>query len=138
MYYYISPTDDDIQHHGIKGQKWGQQNGPPYPLKEGIARRVINRFKRSAGDKNTKTMKRAKTKDLNTMSDRELERTTKRLKLERDFANLTEGSVAKGKKFVDGLDKAIVTGIITSVAIEAGKAIVKQKLGGGSIVIWPK
>lgn len=22
-------------HHGIKGQKWGQKNGPPYPLKAG-------------------------------------------------------------------------------------------------------
>lgn len=23
-----------LAHHGIKGQKWGKQNGPPYPLKE--------------------------------------------------------------------------------------------------------
>lgn len=21
-----------LQHHGILGQKWGKQNGPPYPL----------------------------------------------------------------------------------------------------------
>ena len=21
-----------LKHHGIKGQKWGIQNGPPYPL----------------------------------------------------------------------------------------------------------
>ena len=21
-----------ISHHGIKGQKWGKRNGPPYPL----------------------------------------------------------------------------------------------------------
>ena len=25
----------DLAHHGIKGQKWGTRNGPPYPLKEG-------------------------------------------------------------------------------------------------------
>lgn len=25
-----------IRHHGIKGQKWGVKNGPPYPLKIGI------------------------------------------------------------------------------------------------------
>ena len=24
--------DDTLQHHGIKGQKWGVINGPPYPL----------------------------------------------------------------------------------------------------------
>lgn len=27
--------DDHLEHHGILGQKWGQRNGPPYPLKEG-------------------------------------------------------------------------------------------------------
>ena len=24
--------DDELYHHGIKGQSWGAQNGPPYPL----------------------------------------------------------------------------------------------------------
>lgn len=27
-----------LSHHGIQGQKWGKQNGPPYPLK---SRRVF-------------------------------------------------------------------------------------------------
>lgn len=26
--------NDYLEHHGIKGQKWGVRNGPPYPLKE--------------------------------------------------------------------------------------------------------
>lgn len=30
--YYILPTDNDIQHHGVDGQKWGVKNGSPYPL----------------------------------------------------------------------------------------------------------
>ncbi len=25
-------TSDTLNHHGIKGQKWGKKNGPPYPL----------------------------------------------------------------------------------------------------------
>ena len=25
-------NDQYLSHHGIEGQKWGQQNGPPYPL----------------------------------------------------------------------------------------------------------
>lgn len=35
MLYVIAPTNSDLQHHGILGQKWGQRNGPPYPLGTG-------------------------------------------------------------------------------------------------------
>lgn len=29
---YKVTTTDELSHHGIKGQKWGKRNGPPYPL----------------------------------------------------------------------------------------------------------
>lgn len=32
MYFTIEPRVQDLQHHGILGQKWGKKNGPPYPL----------------------------------------------------------------------------------------------------------
>lgn len=35
-YYEIYPENDFryyLQHHGVLGQKWGERNGPPYPLK---------------------------------------------------------------------------------------------------------
>lgn len=32
MNYTIKSTENDIQHHGILGQKWGKRQGPPYPL----------------------------------------------------------------------------------------------------------
>ena len=28
----IKIEDKPLEHHGIKGQKWGVKNGPPYPL----------------------------------------------------------------------------------------------------------
>ena len=30
--YKISEDSNFLMHHGIKGQKWGVENGPPYPL----------------------------------------------------------------------------------------------------------
>lgn len=37
MPFYIGYETDLawLVHHGIKGQKWGLRNGPPYPLGEG-------------------------------------------------------------------------------------------------------
>lgn len=32
QYYILEPTSNDIYHHGVLGQKWGDKNGPPYPL----------------------------------------------------------------------------------------------------------
>lgn len=31
------PTLEELYHHGIKGQKWGHRNGPPYPLSSKIS-----------------------------------------------------------------------------------------------------
>lgn len=49
--------DDVLEHHGVMGQKWGIQNGPPYPLnrnaldsydKEKITESSINKYKDQA------------------------------------------------------------------------------------------
>ena len=34
-----------LSHHGIKGQKWGKKNGPPYPLDSKTAERVKRKEK---------------------------------------------------------------------------------------------
>lgn len=34
-----------LAHHGIKGQKWGVRNGPPYPLKRNAAGKRITEVK---------------------------------------------------------------------------------------------
>lgn len=31
------PTLEELYHHGVKGQKWGVRNGPPYPLSSKIS-----------------------------------------------------------------------------------------------------
>ena len=38
---YIVGNKDYLMHHGIKGQSWGVQNGPPYPLDPSIIKKNI-------------------------------------------------------------------------------------------------
>jgi len=47
MYYVIAPTDSDLYHHGILGQKWGVKYGPPYPLtSKGAANKIYEYAKK--------------------------------------------------------------------------------------------
>lgn len=37
LYHSALMEEDSLKHHGIKGQKWGDRNGPPYPLDSNIS-----------------------------------------------------------------------------------------------------
>lgn len=46
-------VNDYISHHGVQGQKWGQRNGPPYPLykQDPVKYKAIKRVQRAAKTK---------------------------------------------------------------------------------------
>lgn len=138
-----------LAHHGILGQKWGHRNGPPYPLDSSAkssaekkaggsgsgdaikkkAKTAKNILKSDSGSRSSKALKEARRKDIDEMSTQELRETNARLREEKSYQELTKGSTAEGKRFVKELSKNIATGIITGIAIEAGKKFVKLKLG---------
>ncbi len=35
--------NDELYHHGVKGQKWGERNGPPYPLESNVSKSKAKR-----------------------------------------------------------------------------------------------
>ena len=39
--------DDELQHHGVKGQEWGVKNGPPYPLDKKESKNFYKTIKKS-------------------------------------------------------------------------------------------
>lgn len=46
MYY-----SDELYHHGIKGQRWGRRNGPPYPLSAQTHAAVVRSAGRGSSNK---------------------------------------------------------------------------------------
>lgn len=54
--------EDALQHHGVLGMKWGQKNGPPYPLAPDIS--TGKRIKISKDDYGLKNLKNARTANL--------------------------------------------------------------------------
>lgn len=137
-----------LEHHGILGMKWGRRNGPPYPLdskdyspaekkaaraageraKENY-KKAKNVLKSDSGSRKSKALKDARKKDIDELTTQELRDINARLREEKSYQELTKGNIAEGKRFVKQTATAIASGIITGIAIEAGKTFVKKKLG---------
>lgn len=74
MYYVITPISNDIQHHGILGQRKGVRNGPPYPLNPGrhSASEKKAGWRKSLGGGRLFSKKKKKSKSVNEQSKKEL------------------------------------------------------------------
>jgi len=119
-----------LMHHGIKGQEWGVQNGPPYPLDEktkAIAYRggylkdgtkVANATK-----KEVMQTRQQVNKNIKFMSTNDLNEYKNRLMLEESLADITGTNWYKkqGKQALDNINK-----ILTEGSIDAGKTIIKN------------
>lgn len=65
----VTRNEDYLSHHGVEGQKWGVQNGPPYPLDKNAQKQAK---KKLAAVRNSvvydRGLTRAQTKILNKVS----------------------------------------------------------------------
>ena len=137
-----------LAHYGILGMKWGvrrYQNADGSLTSEGKARygegggkagsistkakTARNILRSDSGSRSSKALKEARRKDMDELSTQELREINNRLNEEQRYLNLTRGMTSSGKKFAAQLGTSIATGIITGIAIEAGKKFVKSKLG---------
>lgn len=67
-------SDYELYHHGILGQKWGQKNGPPYPLKAESHSRLEKKdnWRRSLDGANNKKIYERHRRDLDKPKKKEL------------------------------------------------------------------
>ncbi len=89
-------NDKVLVHYGIEGQKWGQRNGPPYPLSPqdmstAERRADTGQVKRVERDAKGQIIKR----DYSNMSDEELRKTVERAEMENRYIKAVQASQAK-------------------------------------------
>ena len=90
-----------LAHHGIEGQKWGVQNGPPYPLdSKGKARFNERKRKRELKkqDKIIRKQRKEAIKNRRTLSDEELNKLASRIRAENTLSQLVENDQNRGEK----------------------------------------
>lgn len=99
----------ELYHHGIKGQKWGirRYQNPDGSLTAAGKDKYI-RSKRSQSLKNRRLL-----------SDQELQSKIKRLKMEREYKQLSEDDIKPGKRWCDNFLRDYGKTVLTAVATGA-------------------
>lgn len=144
-----------IQHHGIKGQKWGvrrYQNADGTLTAAGKKRKAIKTldpkikdtnlksrsdseaFKehmRKQADEQKKQEMREDVKNRRTMSDADLKKKIERLKMEKQLKELTAEDISPGKNFVKKVvsssGQRVATTLVTGAALYAVKASMNKE-----------
>lgn len=93
---------DFLEHHGIKGQKWGVRRTPEQlgrRIKSG-ASKVKNLLSKKKSEKSKSTRSKPKRISAKKMSDEELRKRIERLELEQRYKNLSKSTRSRGKNLV--------------------------------------
>lgn len=119
--------NDELYHHGVKGMKWGVRKDKPgsgnFRQRSSEKLSVARNY---TGSKRSDALTRARRKNINKMSNQELQEEITRLNLERQYRSLTRVDFMRGQKHAENALKYEKTykAVRKSAASALGKSVV--------------
>lgn len=105
---YIIKQPDQLIHYGVKGMKWGvRKDGKPSrgrKIAKAVgkkARSTRNYYRNYTGSRKSAALKKYRGKNIDGMSDKDLQKAVQRLNLEKQYRSLTKADFYRGKRIVD-------------------------------------
>lgn len=99
--------NDELYHYGVKGMKWGVRKGRKSgglgkKLKKKF-RAAKTRFQNASGSRSSNALRAYRKKDINRMSNKDLQTAINRMNLERQYRNLTKRDLMSGNRIVKNI-----------------------------------
>lgn len=141
-------NQNELYHYGILGMKWGVRRTPAqlgYSKSDSSVTKRVKKGKELAAKKKAKEQAKAEKKanaiektnrkdalkNRRNLSDADLEKRIKRLKMEKEFKSLTESDISPGRKYVSEVmssaGKKALTGAAAGAMVYGVKAAITKE-----------